>query len=350
MSAPTPPTAEASRPRSATSPPASSPAWDNQTSTVTPTGRLSYSHYDKPWTGLPNTPRSGARERQPRPLVTSYSYNGFGRMTGKVLPNGTPARASAPPLQHLWRRQKRLRQRHPTPATRAPATTGPPTATTATPSTATTPASIATGCRARPTSPSSACSRTNSNTASTASRRSITPPDPSPAIKPGRPSTATTPTADSSQPRTRPPRPTQPSTATTPPATSSTNPYRLGGDDTAGTVSNSYDEAGRLTKTVDANGAQENLTYDEDGDITQRVADTTTFTSGSHPTTTYTYNDADQLTSETDPAGNTYHYYYDDRGNLEGTQYPNSTFSWSDTNPLGETTDALNRQNPSGRR
>ena len=115
------------------------------------------------------------------------------------------------------------------------------------------------------------------------------------------------------------------------------------GDDLAGTITNTYDEAGRLTKVTDANGAQENLTYDEDGNVTQRVSDTTTFSSGSHPTTTYAYNDADQLTSETDPAAHTYSFYYDSRGNLRGTQYPNGTFSWSDINPLGETTHTFNR-------
>src|SRR5262249_908643 len=55
------------------------------------------------------------------------------------------------------------------------------------------------------------------------------------------------------------------------------------GDDIAGTITNTYDEAGRLIKTVDANGGQENLSYDEDGNLTQRVADTTTFTTGTHP-------------------------------------------------------------------
>jgi hypothetical protein len=38
-----------------------------------------------------------------------------------------------------------------------------------------------------------------------------------------------------------------------------------------------------------------------------------------------------------------YSFYYDDRGNLRGTQYPNTTFSWTDTNPDGWTTDTFNR-------
>jgi YD repeat-containing protein len=59
--------------------------------------------------------------------------------------------------------------------------------------------------------------------------------------------------------------------------------------------------------------------------------------------TTYRYNDDDQLVSQTDPAGNSYGFYYDSRGDLQATQYPNGTFSWNDYNPLGEQTDAFNR-------
>jgi RHS repeat-associated protein len=57
----------------------------------------------------------------------------------------------------------------------------------------------------------------------------------------------------------------------------------------------------------------------------------------------YTYNAADQLTGQTDPAGRSYGFFYDDRGNLRATQYPNGTFSWTDTNGDGWTVDTLNR-------
>src|SRR5262249_35028070 len=41
--------------------------------------------------------------------------------------------------------------------------------------------------------------------------------------------------------------------------------------------------------------------------------------------------------------GRSYGFFYDDRGTLRGTQYPNGTFSWTDTNPDGWTINQLNR-------
>jgi RHS repeat-associated protein len=60
-------------------------------------------------------------------------------------------------------------------------------------------------------------------------------------------------------------------------------------------------------------------------------------------TTHYSYNSADQLTGETGSGGESYQFFYDDRGDLQATQYPNDTFSWTDTNPDGWTTDTYNR-------
>jgi RHS repeat-associated protein len=61
-------------------------------------------------------------------------------------------------------------------------------------------------------------------------------------------------------------------------------------------------------------------------------------------TTNYGYNDADQLTSATDTgANNTYSFFYDARGNLHATQYPNGTYSWQDVNPDGWVTAVYNR-------
>jgi len=62
-------------------------------------------------------------------------------------------------------------------------------------------------------------------------------------------------------------------------------------------------------------------------------------------TTTFIYNDGDQLNSTTDPASRTYNFFYDTRGNLKATQYPNGTFSWADINPLGQLTALYNRHN-----
>jgi YD repeat-containing protein len=121
-------------------------------------------------------------------------------------------------------------------------------------------------------------------------------------------------------------------------------------DDTLGTVANTYDEAGRITSTTDANGATAIFRYDADGNRLTRTASSAAWdgTSAQLPTfnsyqTTYAYNDADQLTGETDPAGRAYGFFFDGRGNLRGIQYPNGTFSWKETNPDGWTTNQLNR-------
>jgi RHS repeat-associated protein len=111
--------------------------------------------------------------------------------------------------------------------------------------------------------------------------------------------------------------------------------------DANGVLSNQYDEAGRTLKTTDSFGATATFTYDPDGNILTRTA---TPPSGTPYTTSYTYDTSDELATETDSAGGEWIYCYDDRGNLQGTQYPNTTYSWVDTNPTGWTTDLLNQQ------
>jgi RHS repeat-associated protein len=118
----------------------------------------------------------------------------------------------------------------------------------------------------------------------------------------------------------------------------------------ASTSTTYYDEQGRLVKETDSNGAQATYGYDPDGNQVSREANKQTLNgscTGATPDycTTYNYNAADQLTSETDSAGHTYQFCYDTRGNLRGTQYPTSTptFSWVDTNPDGWITDQYNR-------
>ena len=49
----------------------------------------------------------------------------------------------------------------------------------------------------------------------------------------------------------------------------------------------------------------------------------------------------------TDPASHSYSFFYDSRGNLQATQYPNGTFSWNDIDPLGELTAIYNRHDTS---
>src|SRR5579871_1257322 len=115
-----------------------------------------------------------------------------------------------------------------------------------------------------------------------------------------------------------------------------------------GTVTTYYDEAGRLKDLTDASGAEENFRYDPDGNTLRRIANTvalsgTTCPSSTDYCTTYSYDAADELSGETDAAGNSWSFFYDTRGNLRGTLYPNGTFSWTDTDPAGDTTDVYNR-------
>jgi RHS repeat-associated protein len=112
-----------------------------------------------------------------------------------------------------------------------------------------------------------------------------------------------------------------------------------------GTVTTYFDEAGRLIDTTDAFGAEAKFTYDADGNPLSRSANVHTLggTCSTDYCTTYAYDAADELTSETDPASHSWSFYYDNRGSLRGTQYPNGTFSWVDTDPAGDTTDQFNR-------
>jgi RHS repeat-associated protein len=115
-----------------------------------------------------------------------------------------------------------------------------------------------------------------------------------------------------------------------------------------GTVTTYYDEAGSLRDTVDASGAEARFTYDADGNTLDRIANTvalsgTTCPSSTDYCTTYSYDAADELSTETDAAGNSWSFFYDTRGNLRGTLYPNGTFSWTDTDPAGNVSDVYNR-------
>jgi len=110
-----------------------------------------------------------------------------------------------------------------------------------------------------------------------------------------------------------------------------------------GTDTTYYDEQGRLVHTIDSSGAEATFSYDSDGNQLSRTAATGPLASNPNYTTNYGYNPADQLTGETDPAGNSYAFFYDNRGNLRGTQYPNTTFSWVDTDSTGDVSDQYNR-------
>jgi YD repeat-containing protein len=113
--------------------------------------------------------------------------------------------------------------------------------------------------------------------------------------------------------------------------------------DASGTITSEYDEAGRLKRSVDSFGAEATYAYDSEDNLTQRIAATGALGSSTNYTTSYSYSDRDELTGLTDPAGRAYSFYYDKRGNLKASQYPNGTFAWNEINPDGWLTNLYNR-------
>jgi len=295
------------------------PSWLNQTSTISPAGRLSFSHYANPATGLADyslvQPQSG-----PPPLITSYSYDADGRLTQQVMPNGNAGRAidSQGNLQ------------------------GTPNTTYAISYTY----YAATETAQPPNAPDCSGSLVNQSQqlktitvhgdATTtyvydSAGRQIAKTN-------GAGTTCSTYNSEGRLTSSQAPGDSTPTTFTYDPAGA-----QLTASGPTGTVTTYYDEQGRLVDTIDANGAEAKYSYDPDGNQLTRSAATGSLSGNTDYTTSYRYNAADQLTGETDPAGNSYSFYYDNRGNLRGTQYPNGTFSWVDTNPDGWISDQYNR-------
>ena len=126
-------------------------------------------------------------------------------------------------------------------------------------------------------------------------------------------------------------------------------------------VRNEYDDEGRLTATVDAQGHRLEFTHDMDGRkevIRDRMGNVTVFvydqngnvlsqTDALGHTTTFTYDTRGNETSKTDPLGHTTTFTYDDRDNLLSTTDPlgNTTlFTYDTRNQILTTTDPLGNE------
>ncbi|MCA1845687.1 MAG: RHS repeat protein, partial [Actinobacteria bacterium] len=79
------------------------------------------------------------------------------------------------------------------------------------------------------------------------------------------------------------------------------------------------------------------------GNLVSTTAAAGPLASSPNYTSSHAYNDNDDLTQTTDPAGRVYQFFYDSQGRLKATQYPNATYSWSDFNAAGWQTALLNR-------
>jgi RHS repeat-associated protein len=108
-------------------------------------------------------------------------------------------------------------------------------------------------------------------------------------------------------------------------------------------VTTEYDEAGRARDTFDTFDAEASFAYDSEGNLIRRIAAKGPLGSNPNYTTNYSYDVRGSLTGVSDPAGRSYTFFYDPRGLLKASQYPNGTFSWIDANADGWTTAVYNR-------
>lgn len=117
---------------------------------------------------------------------------------------------------------------------------------------------------------------------------------------------------------------------------------RLALNDT-GILKTEYNEQAATLRTTDTFGAELETVYDKAGNPVQRRLAKGPLASQTVYTTSYAYDEADRLVAMTDPAERGYGFYYDSRGNLRATQYPNGTYSWTNINPAGWLTQLVNR-------
>jgi RHS repeat-associated protein len=111
----------------------------------------------------------------------------------------------------------------------------------------------------------------------------------------------------------------------------------------SGTNTYIYNENGTKIDETDSFGAEAENIVDADGNVTTRRISTSALATGTVYTTTRTYDPNDQEISLTDNAARTWQFFYDARGALKATVYPNGTFSWNDYLPGGWLSATYNR-------
>jgi len=294
------------------------PAWFNQTSSVSPAGRTGFSHFPDPANARSDYTLS--RPLDGTNLISSFTYDAYGRVTKKVMPKGNASRTidANGNLQGLPDTTYATTYVYYNPGETAslPGSCGVgPPVDQAQQLKSTTPRGIATAIFvydqagrqvAKTNGVGTTCSTFNAEGRLTST---IAPGDPQ----------ATTYTYD--------------------PA----GAQRSAGD-ASGTVTSEYDEQGRAKRSVDSFGAEAAFTYDSESNLTQRQAAAGPLVPGPAYTTVYAYDAQNRLTSVTDPAARRYDFFYDARGNLKATQYEhNSTFAWNDYSPVGWLTAVYNR-------
>jgi RHS repeat-associated protein len=300
------------------------PAYLVKTSVVSPQGRISFSHYPQPWTGLADYEMVQATTSPVRNIITSYVYDTHGRATQKVLPKGNTGRGPDAAGNLTGGANTTYATNYAyyasTPG-QAAETAAPPVTCGTLP--ATNQAGLLksityTGLTAR-TYVYDAAGRELSRTRSVGT-------------------TCRTWTADGRLASVLAPGDTAATTYTYDPTgnrRTTTSP--------TGTVTRVYDESDRVINTTDSLGKQSSFTYDQEGNQTQKVTANGLLASATNYTTNNEFDEAGQMTQVTDPANRVYQFRWDLRGNLKTIQYPNGTFAWRDYNPAGWLTAHLNR-------
>lgn len=293
------------------------PAWLNQTSSVSPLGKVAFSHYADPAGARPDY--TLAKLADGTNVITSFSYDAWGRVTQKVMPKGNAARTidsngnlqGSPDTTYAtaWSYYGLTETAAP------PAACGGGTAVSqAGLLKSLTPSGIAATTTVydnagRPIATSNgAGTRCRSYDAEGRLTSERAPGDPQATSYSYDPAGAT---------RTA--------------------------QDASGTITTEYDEAGRVKRSSDSYGAEATFAYDSEGNLVLRTAAAGPLASSPNYQTSYGYDDEGKLTSVTDPASRTYTFSYDSRGNPKTTQYPNGTFSWADYNAAGALTGLHNR-------
>lgn len=110
-----------------------------------------------------------------------------------------------------------------------------------------------------------------------------------------------------------------------------------------GIVTLEYDEAGRIVHSVDGLGAEARVAYDLNSNLTSDTAATGSLGSSTNYSRTYAYDGIDDLTVVKEPNNLNTYFSYDKRGNLKAVHQRNSTFAWFDYNAAGWLTHAYNR-------
>jgi RHS repeat-associated protein len=302
------------------------PAWENQTSVVSPADRVTFTHYPDPATGqsdYTDIPLGNGTN-----LITSYVYDSLGRVVKKYMPKANASMTINSSTGNLTGTPNTAYETDYTyygdgTSAAPPSACGGGTAVNQYGQLETT--SIPNGGLAPVTTVYNAAGLPISNANGKGTSCLIYDAESR--------LTSETPNGDQSHPVTY---------------TYDPNGTALTTTNQNGIVTTYYDEASRLIDTTDASGAEAHFSYDADGNTLSRIANIhalsgTTCPSSNDYCTIYAYDAADELSSETDAAGHSWSFYYDGRGNLRGTQYPNGTFSWVDTDPAGNTSDVLNR-------